>query len=132
MPDVAELNRLIKQTALDAIEATNPVTMTYGKVITTSPLQINVEQKMTLGEAQLILTDTVREQKIVLNIDLDTDSFTHSHTITEPELITDEVTHKHSASTKKEILIRKGLSVGDKVLLVRMQGGQKFIVIDRM
>lgn len=132
MPDVAELNRLIKQTALGAMDATNPVAVMFGKVIKASPLQINVEQKMILGEAQLILTGNVKELKTMLDIDLDTDSFTHSHTITEPELITDEVTHKHSASTKKEILIRKGLSIGDKVILLRMQGGQKFIVIDRM
>jgi hypothetical protein len=32
----------------------------------------------------------------------------------------------------KEILLRRGLESGDRVLLIRMQGGQSYIVLDRL
>lgn len=43
-----------------------------------------------------------------------------------------DLTHDHSISGKKEITIHNGLKVGDEVLLLRMQGGQKYIVIDKV
>ncbi|MRN57033.1 DUF2577 domain-containing protein [Paenibacillus monticola] len=32
----------------------------------------------------------------------------------------------------KEIVLRRGLESGDRVLLVRMQGGQSYLVLDRL
>jgi hypothetical protein len=32
----------------------------------------------------------------------------------------------------QEIVLRRGLETGDRVLLVRMQGGQSYIVLDRL
>lgn len=32
----------------------------------------------------------------------------------------------------KEIVVRRGLAKGDRVLMVRMQGGQSYIVLDRL
>jgi len=32
---------------------------------------------------------------------------------------------------RKKFIIHNNLSVGEKVVLLRMQGGQKFIVLDR-
>lgn len=32
----------------------------------------------------------------------------------------------------EEVLLRRGLEAGDKVLLARMQGGQRYIVLDRL
>lgn len=32
----------------------------------------------------------------------------------------------------QEVLIRKGLEIGDTVLLLRYQGGQTYLVLDRL
>ncbi|ASA24314.1 DUF2577 domain-containing protein [Paenibacillus donghaensis] len=32
----------------------------------------------------------------------------------------------------REILLRRGLEAGDRVLMVRMQGGQSYVVLDRL
>ncbi|MNI54094.1 hypothetical protein D3C73_1089720 [compost metagenome] len=32
----------------------------------------------------------------------------------------------------RSIMVRRGLAPGDRVLLVRMQGGQRYIVLDRL
>lgn len=106
MPDAVALVKLIKKMAIEAVEASKPVHLCYGIVESISPLKINVEQKMILGSAQLILLRNVTDYKIKLAVDTD-------------------------GQDVREITIRNGLSVGEKVVLARQQGGQKYIVLDR-
>lgn len=87
MADIEGLLKIIKKAAVDAVNAEKPAAVCFGKVICALPLRISVEQKMTLGEAQLILTNTVKENE---------------------------------------------LSAGDSVCLLRMQGGQKYVVVDKL
>lgn len=61
MPDANELVALLKKAALDAVEASKPVNVYFGEVLSASPLKINVEQKMILGEKQLILSRNVTD-----------------------------------------------------------------------
>jgi len=51
----------MKKAALDAVETSKPCVVVFGKVTSTSPLKINVEQKLTLTDAQLILTRNVTD-----------------------------------------------------------------------
>lgn len=59
MPDAVELMKLIKKAAIQAVEASKPVQICFGLVKSTKPLKIYVDQKMTLGEKQLILSRNV-------------------------------------------------------------------------
>ena len=61
MLDLNDLLIVIKKAALDAIEATQPSDFCFGSVISDSPLKIKIEQKLTLGSAQLILTERVHK-----------------------------------------------------------------------
>lgn len=87
MPNAVELVKLVKKTAIDAVEATKPVNICFGGVISINPLKINVEQKMTLSNAQLVLTERI---------------------------------------------IKEPLNVGDEIILIRLQGGQKYLILDRI
>jgi uncharacterized membrane-anchored protein len=124
----------IKKAALDAVEASKPCVIVFGKVTSTSPLKINVEQKMTLTDAQLILTRNVTDFKTNITVDHYTEDNTHSHSYTDDgsSSTTGNNTHKHQIKGKKEITVHNSLVVGDMVLLLRMQGGQKYIVWDRL
>lgn len=64
MPDAAELIKVIKKTAIEAVESTKPVNVCYGEVVSTSPLKVNVEQRMVLGELQLLLSERVVEKPL--------------------------------------------------------------------
>lgn len=64
LPDAAELIKVIKKTAVEAVESTKPVNACFGEVVSTSPLKINVEQRMVLGELQLILSERVVEKPL--------------------------------------------------------------------
>lgn len=59
MFDANDLIRAIKKAATEAVEASQPMDFCFGKVTNTSPLKVTVEQKMSLGSAQLLLTETV-------------------------------------------------------------------------
>jgi hypothetical protein len=52
---------------------------------------------------------------------------------TEPNVTTVPVSpsHKHAVG-KIQITVHNGLVVGDEVILLRQQGGQKYIVVDRI
>ena len=88
MPNYNGLVNVMKQAGVKATDASAPVHVCFGKVINTSPLQVLVDQKMTLGSAQLVLT--------------------------------------------RSVTIDNSLVIGDEVVLLRQQGGQKYIIVDRV
>ena len=80
------LLKYIKQAGTEAVANGAPCAVMFGQVTSVEPsLKIKVEQRLLLGEKQLIRTE----------------------------------------STQK-------MQEGDNVILLRMQGGQKFIVLDKV
>ena len=148
LPDVNELVEALKKAALDAVESTKPVYAYFGEVISVSPLKINVEQKMILGEAQLILSRNVTDYKTSITVNWETENYTmkdtgkvsgetesdgepeHTHKF---EIVNESSdTHNHKITGKKEVTVHNSLAVGDEVILLRQQEGQKFIILDRV
>ena len=141
--DANDLLDLIKKAAVEAVDASKPVQVCFGKVTNTSPLKINVEQKMTLGELQLVLCRNVTEFKTTITVDWNTQYALdeHSHEVSgvddkgdKIDLVTDnkDLSHNHKIVGNKTITVHNGLVIGDEVILLRMQNGQKYIVIDRV
>lgn len=130
MPDANELVETLKRAAVEAIEAKKPVNVYFGEVISASPLKINVEQKMILGEKQLILSRNVTDFKTKITGGNIQDYY---YVGAAPNVSTVPVSpsHKHAIG-KIEITVHNGLAVGDEVILLRQQEGQKFIVWDRI
>ena len=107
--DTRELVRAVKRAAVEAVRAEAPMTVCYGTVASASPLRIKVEQKKTLGETQLILTDGVRDFQVEVSA------------AGGPE----------KNGERKEQRVHNALKAGEKVLLLRCDGGQKYIVLGR-
>lgn len=131
MPDAVELVKTIKRAALDAVDASKPVQVCFGKVTSTSPLKILVEQKLPLGEGQLVLCRNVTNYVTTVSILSEYGWATQNRSggIGDPAF----ASHNHDiVISKKKITVHNGLVVGDEVLLVRQQGGQKYIVVDRI
>lgn len=42
-----------------------------------------------------------------------------------------DLSHKHNVRGKKKITVHNALKKGEKVVMIKLQGGQKFIVLDR-
>lgn len=106
MLDSNNILELIKKSALDAVESNQPTDFCYGKVVSTNPLQINIEQRMELNRVNLVLTRNVTDYK------------TH---ITIPGEI-----------GKVEVTVHNSLEIGDTVILIKKKGGQKYLILDRL
>ena len=126
MLDAIDFLNVVKKAALEAFEASQPSDFCFGKVTSAKPLKISVEQKMTLGAAQLILTRNVTDFKTKVTVDWLTE--TKSGGSGESSF----ASHAHSISGKKEITIHNALQVGDEVILLKKKGGQKYLVLDRV
>ena len=129
MPDANELVETLKRAAIGAVEAKKPMKVCFGEVVSASPLKISVEQKMILGEKQLILSRNVTDFKTKItagNIKeyYYTGGVDSGTTPVSPS-------HVHAVGSI-EITVHNGLAVGDKVILFRQQEGQKFVVVDRI
>lgn len=107
MLDSNNLVELIKKAANEANEASEPSDFCYGRVISTSPLKILVEQRMELGKAQLVLTRNVTDFKTLIS------------------------TRNQNIETI-QVIVHNALKRGDEVILIKKKGGQKYLVLDRV
>ena len=86
--DAVGLTKAIKRAALDAVDASKPVQVCFGKVTSTSPLKILVEQKLPLGEGQLVLCRNVTEYTVEMTVDHYTENETKQSTPTPFKILT--------------------------------------------
>lgn len=129
MADMVELMKTIKKAALDAVNASKPVEICFGKVTSVSPLKILVEQKMTLGKEQLVLTRNVTDYKTYITGGNVQDYYYTGSNLSGSAPVSPSHVH---AIGKVQITVHNGLVVGDEVILLRQQGGQKYIVVDKI
>lgn len=101
---MSNLLETIKIAALDAVNASKPIEIVLGEVLNIEPLKINLEQKLTLTRAFLIVPREFTDYKIKILID-------------------DE---------EKEIEIKNALKIGEKLALAKIQAGQKYLVLARL
>ncbi|MEK5397452.1 DUF2577 domain-containing protein [Paenibacillus sp. FSL K6-2859] len=90
----------IKRAAIEAVDAAGPVQVQLGIVEKINPLEVLVDNRLSLSEDFLILPETLAEFKLAIG--------------------------------SNEYEIRKPLAAGDKLLLIRMQGGQRYVIMDRV
>lgn len=143
MLDSTDLVRAMKVAAVKAVDASQPADVCFGKVISTSPLKIMVEQKMTLEAPQLALSRNVTDHTVAVSMNWTTEpAGSHSHPYSgtcdngdSHSGTTDPAgSHSHQivSSKGKTITIHNALVVGDEVILLKKKGGQKYIVLDRV
>lgn len=113
---MSDLINVIKKAALQVFDESQPSAIFFGSVVSISPLKIQLEQRLTLEPHHLVLTS------LVSNFDVDM-TVNHSTESTEG--------HIHGYQGVKTFTVNLGLAVGEKVILMRIQGGQKYIVLDR-
>lgn len=104
--DHGDLVRIIKRMVKETVENEKPTRVMYGKVISTNPLKINVEQRMVLDKNFLVLSDRLTRKSTRIRIP--------------------------STNDQVDMVFDNSLKVNDKVILLREQGGQKFIILDKV
>lgn len=129
---MSEIGQMIKKMAQDQHESSKPVAVLPGTVVSVSPLEIYVDQKLTLTESFLVLTKSVIDYSVHMTVSHATEPHTHSHQYTDDgsNRTTSPDTHSHAYTGTKVFAIHNKLNVGDKVIMLRVQGGQKYVVLD--
>lgn len=135
-----ELKDILQQMMQESMKSAQLADLRIGTVTAVDPLEVTMDTVMqTLRESVLYLTSAVVEKKIPI--------VQHSHTITGK----DTYTGGGSATCSTElsnivciengtalpvengyIILNRALAVGDKVLLLQVQNGQKFIILSRV
>ncbi len=123
---------IIKEAALQAVESEKPTALIFGTVESTQPLKIRVSQKLVLEGEHLLLSRNVTdyETKISFNEPEISQKITIKN---EPEtevLLAGKMFHIQKVNHK--VTIYNGLKEGEKVCLLRMQGGNRYFVWDRV
>ena len=127
MLDAKDIAFTLKKIALNAVDARQDCDYIYGTVLSGEPLLINIAQGIDLTDKQLELTRNVTDYKI--NISLENWATEYSEGGSGQGLYD---SHNHEISSEKEITIHNALKSGEKVILLRKKGGQKYLVLDRV
>jgi len=111
--------------------AAQPVALRVGTVATASPLTITLNPQMPpLQRSQLYLTGAVVEKTL--------SGLRHTHTIptgsSGPALENAACTEhgKVLPSSGGAVTLNRALAAGDKVLLLRVEQGQRYVVLSRL
>lgn len=115
---------IMKQAAIDAVNSTQPVQFVFGTVTSASPLKIQVTPKLTLGAANLVVVGSLCKQSYTTKLSGETGE-------TELDINGSPVKHTHTVNDTVTITIDNSLKKGDSVIMARMQGGNKYIVLDK-
>ncbi|MBP5426836.1 MAG: DUF2577 domain-containing protein [Clostridiales bacterium] len=120
------LNETISQIAKNAYSAIKPSDIIFGTVISTEPLQISIEQKITLTKKQLYLSSLVQDFDVYMEVDHTTENKSGGSGSAS------FAAHNHDYKGTKVFKVKLGLQEGDKVVMIRNLGGQKYFVLDRV
>lgn len=124
----------IRALASGVFDSMEPCRFERGVVTSVEPLSIQLTQDFNLTEEFLTLTNAVKDYSVDVTVSWSTESEDqHKHTNGNDGKPTDSGdAHKHEIKGRKKIVIHNGLTVGEVVLLLREQGGQNYIVVDRL
>lgn len=115
---MADLLDVIKKAGIQGVSAGNPVNILTGEVKSINPLSVSVDQRFILDADFLIIPESLTRYEIDLK---------HFHTYP-----IDTNTERTETAINDKIVIRSGLMTGNKVLLIRIQGGQKYVILDKV
>lgn len=129
-----ELKDVLYQMMDNNRNASQPADLRVGTVTAVGPLEITINTAMApLRSGILLLTSAVVEKKIPI--------LQHNHTNPEggntgDALLQSQIVCQENGQPlpveNGYIILNRALEVGDKVLLLRVQSGQKFIVLSRV
>lgn len=127
----------IQAVAAKTYTAMSPTDILIGKVKSVEPLKIFVgTANAELTKDHLILTNAVTDHYVDIHVNHLTDTVngewntTHSHPDAGDGAI--PIDHVHSYSGRKKIKIYNGLRVGEYVVIIKVAGGNSYVVLDRI
>ncbi len=116
---------IIKEIASTVIQNGEPMEVIVGEVVSASPLEIKIDPKLTIPEENIILTKNTSEWTMEMSVDHVTENRSGGGGYAE------FASHNHEYKGRKKYLVHNQLVVGDKVIMLKETGGQRYIALDR-
>ena len=104
------LLQIIKATALDAVDNAQMCDLRFGQVVSTNPLKVRITNQFTLPSSLLIVPQHLTNYTVGITLDDGDDTNNHKYTMR----------------------VNNALKTGDRVALLRKQGGQSYFILDRI
>lgn len=111
---------------MGSVKNAKPVNLHFGTVISETPLKIQLDQKIILTEAFLILSRNVTDYDLEMTVNHITEKMQKGGK--DPSF----TSHKHEYKGRKVFRVHKALKNGENVILIELQGGSKYLVLDRV
>lgn len=122
----AELIKLLKLISIQGVDAKVPVNVHFGVVETENPLTIRIDQKKILDKDFLVLSRNVTDYEVDMVVNHQTEKM--SGGAKDPSF----TSHVHQYKGTKKFKVLNALKAQEKVALISVAGGQKYLVIDRV
>lgn len=103
-----------------------PTDLRYGTVVSINPLSVRISAELTLPQSTLVVPQHLTNYTVGVSVNWTTEN--KSGGSGEASFSS----HNHSISGGKSITINNALKVGDKVALLRQEGGQSYFILDRI
>ena len=154
---MSNLLKTIQKIAVQAVNATNPVTFYIGTVASEKPLSIRLHNTtLEVGEDFLVMTDAVVEKKITIDQHdhaIGSALTNHTHVLSgscstpstdlggakvDPTTLSGSCTEHgddlpvEQKDNKLVITYNRGLKKDDKVLMLKVSNGQQFVILSRV
>ncbi|WP_277680405.1 DUF2577 domain-containing protein [Gracilibacillus dipsosauri] len=100
---MTDILKAIKRIAVEAVNAQKLSDIVYGTVISSNPLKVQIDQKLTIGKEHLKLTRAAKDYTVEVTVN----------------------------GTRNTYTVHNALKNGDKVTMIRAHGGQQYIIIDK-
>lgn len=130
---MSEILAVIKEAALEAVKNSSPCQVVTGVVNSAAPLQIQLNQSVLIDSKVIIVPEHLTDYET--EITFDDPEIKQIYTTWNMEETQESSRSKISfkqPSIRHKITVYNSLKIGDFVVLIRAQGGQKFLIIDRM
>lgn len=115
----------IKEIVVNTIRSLSLSDIEIGEVVSTDPLIIQTESKIPLDASSIVLTKNTSLHSIDMSVDHLTENRAGGGGYAE------YASHNHEYKGRKTYLVHNELLVGEKVILLRESGGQRYIAIDK-
>lgn len=132
---------IIKEATMNTMANSQLCDLRYGKVVGVSPLKVQITNQFVLPQSLLVVPQHLTTYEIECTVAQSTEQV--SGKTEESEELEGEIepisTHTHkfsitqsSGGSKQKITVHNALKLGDKVALLREQGGQSYFILDRI
>lgn len=136
---------IIKKAAIDAVDNSQMCDLRYGTVTSISPLKVQITNQFVIPQSLLVVPEHLTNRKISVTLNLESETAgTHTHNYSGATTTDENHSHNFDGETKSggshshtingthTITINNALKVGDRVALLRKQGGQSYFILDRI